>query len=55
MSHRSDYFGCISRVKILEPTLWLILMLLLVVSQVRLPSILIPTALLESNHDKPEC
>jgi len=48
MSQRSDVFGCSYRANIKEPAFWITIMLLSAVSWFRLPSCLIPTAMLDS-------
>jgi hypothetical protein len=48
MSYRSDFFACSCRVNIQEPAVSFTVLLLSAVSQVRLPSFLIPRAMLLS-------
>jgi len=48
MSHRSDFFAGTSRVNIQEPSVCFTIMFLSAVSRVRLPSVLIPTTMSDS-------
>jgi len=48
VSHRSEFFACTSRVNIWEPAFCITIILLLAVSRVRLPFLLITTAMSDS-------